>query len=135
MPSVSSPDNEDDGRRRPHFDRADAVLREGNFDYAIEMYIQGLRVDPDNVAAHQRLRRISLQRKAAGGPDLSMLDKLTLKAGRSKLGEMLCAEKLLAYSPADPERLVNFYRAAEAESCGATAAWLAMIIRKFHSEM
>ena len=36
----------------------------GNFDYAIEMYLNGLGIDPENKDAHQALREIALKRKA-----------------------------------------------------------------------
>ena len=42
----------------------------GNYEYAIDMMLQGLGVDPDARAAHQTLRDIALKRKASGGKDL-----------------------------------------------------------------
>ncbi len=50
------------------FDRADQVAETGNWDFAIEMYLEGLRREPDNLQrGHQKLREVSLHRKVQGG--------------------------------------------------------------------
>jgi hypothetical protein len=82
------------------FVRARAMASEDHFEYAIELYLDGLEFDPDNLAAHQALRDVGLQRKAAGGKDLSMLEKVKLrKPARDAAGDLLNTEKLLAYDP------------------------------------
>ena len=93
------------------------------------MYIQGLRFDPDNVDAHQRLRRIALERKARGGRDMSAFDNVKLLAASREIGPMLAAEKLLAYSHGDRGRMVEFLNAAEAGGYAATATWFGAILR------
>src|SRR4051812_6605651 len=59
--------NEGPGKGKAFFDRARTVAATGNFDYAIEMYIQGLNREPLNVAEHQSLRETAMRRKIAGG--------------------------------------------------------------------
>jgi hypothetical protein len=56
----------DDDRKKAQtfFDRGAAVAGTGNFEYAIEMYLQGLALDPESLDAHQALRDIALKRKA-----------------------------------------------------------------------
>ena len=46
------------------FDKARAVGSTGNFEFAIEMYIQGLQIDPENLEGHMELREISMKRMA-----------------------------------------------------------------------
>ena len=69
--SVSLRDIPEEDRRKKlsvFFDRGgNCVADTGNFEYAIEMYIQGLTVDPENIEAHQALRDIAMKRKASGG--------------------------------------------------------------------
>src|SRR5215212_9887637 len=65
---ANAPDpNEGPGKGKPFFDRAKTVADTGNYDYAIDMYIQGLFKEPFNVAEHQALREVSLRRKITGG--------------------------------------------------------------------
>ena len=40
---------EDQKKANVFFQRGQAVANTGNFEYAIEMYMQGLRIDPENV--------------------------------------------------------------------------------------
>ena len=58
------------------FDYGKTVADSGQFDYAIELYIQGLRIDPEAVDQHRARREISLKRKASGGKDLGMMEKM-----------------------------------------------------------
>lgn len=131
MPPQMAPGDDGESRRRPEifFARADTVAQTGNYDYSIELYIQGLRLDPDNVDAHQRLRRIALERKARGGRDMGVLEKSNLLAATRGISPMLAAEKLLAYSPGDRDRMVEFFTAAQAGGFAATSAWFGAILR------
>lgn len=105
---------EDRKKAKSFFDRGSTVAGTGQYDYAIEMFMQGLSIDPDSVEAHQTLRDISLRRKASGGKALGMMDKFKLKKGDDKQN-MLNAEKLLAYEPGSTEHMhammQNAYRA------------------------
>src|SRR5437879_2946337 len=65
------------------FDKGLAVGGAGQFEFAIEMYLQGLTIDPENTEAHQSLRDISIKRKASGGKDLGFMEKMKMKIGRA----------------------------------------------------
>src|SRR6476659_4303444 len=67
---------EDRKKAKAFFDRGGTVAGTGNYDYAIEMYIQGLNLDPEGVEGHQALRDISLRRKAGGGKAIGMLQMM-----------------------------------------------------------
>src|SRR5437660_6255334 len=68
----------DDQRRKAQtfFARGRTVADTGQFEYAIEMFLQGLTIDPEAVDAHKDLRTIALKRKASGGKALGMLERM-----------------------------------------------------------
>lgn len=122
---------EDRRKAQVFFERGKTVADTGNFEYAIEMYIQGLSIDPENTDAHQALREISLKRKASGGKDMGMLDKM--KHG-SKKGDdkatMLNAEKLLAYDPGNTDRMLQVFQGAYRAGFYDTCLWIGPILQK-----
>jgi tetratricopeptide (TPR) repeat protein len=121
-------------RARVFFDRGKTVAGTGNFEYAIEMYIQGLSVDPENVEAHQNLRDISLKRKASGGKDMGMFDKMKLPKAKEEKQALLNAEKLLAYSPGDTDRMLAMCQAAYKAGCYDTVLWIGPILQRANAE-
>ena len=58
--------NEGPGKGKAFFDRARTVAATGNFDFAINMYIEGLFREPFNVEEHKALREVSFKRKLGG---------------------------------------------------------------------
>jgi hypothetical protein len=112
------------------FDKARQLFNAGGHDYAIAMFLQGLMIDPDNVNAHQELRYVSLQRRAAGGKPMGGFEKWKTqpKTAADDKTKMLALEKLLAYEPADLSLLAEFIRHAQAAGFAATAAWAQSIL-------
>jgi hypothetical protein len=107
------------------FARARAMAAEGHFEYAIDLYLDGLKLDPDNVAAHQELRDVGLRRKADGGADLTMLQKVKLrKPAADAVADLLKTEKLLAYDPANLDWLAAALGHAKRANLPATWKWL-----------
>lgn len=125
---------EDRQRAKVFFDRAQTVAGTGNFEYAIEMYIQGLNVDPENLDAHQALREVSLKRKASGGKDMGMIDKMKMPKAKEEKQLMLNAEKLLAYSPGDVSRMLAMVQGAYKAGCYATVLWIGPILQRANQE-
>jgi tetratricopeptide (TPR) repeat protein len=115
------------------FQRARVVAAAGDFDGAIEMFLEGLSIVPDDVAAHAELRELSLKRKAGGGSGLGMFEKLSLRIAFMMAFDprqrMLTAEKLLAYDPLNVNWIVGVALHAKPAGCAATAQWLERIIR------
>ena len=120
----------DDDRRKAQvfFGRGNMVADTANYDYAIEMYISGLAIDSENIDAHQALREISLKRKAEGGKDLGILQKMKLSNKGDDKRNMLNAEKLLAYDPTNKQHMANVLASARAAGFTATAEWIAAIL-------
>ena len=94
------------------------------------MYIQGLNVDPDNVEAHRTLREISLKRKANGGKDMGMFEKMKTPRVTNEKQAMLNAEKLLAYLPSDVGRIRALFDAAQRAGMRETTQWIGTILRR-----
>lgn len=129
---------EDQRKANAFFERGRAVAENGNYDYAIEMYLQGLRVDPENTDAHQALRDIALKRKVSGGKDLGMLDKMKMKSSLGKPKDdkeaMLTSEKLLAYNPGDVGTMLHLTEAAWRAGFYDTALWIGPITQKANED-
>jgi len=106
------------------FQRARAMAAEGHLDYAIDLYLDGLRDDPGNIEAHQALREISLLRKSRGGGDLSTIMKMKLRRpGADAVEDLLNTAKLLAYDPGNIEWIAAAIRHADAAGLMATKQW------------
>jgi len=106
------------------FQRAQAMAAEGHLDYAIDLYLDGLRDDPGNIDAHQALREVALLRNARGGGDLSTIAKMKLRRpGADAVEDMLNIEKLLAYDPNNRDWIAAAIRHADAAGLAATKQW------------
>lgn len=100
------PDNtpqisEGPGKGKAFFDRARTVAESGNYDYAIDMYIEGLNREPQNLVEHEALRDISLRRKIQGGKSGGggLRGSKTYFKGKTPKDAMLNAEYQLAKDP------------------------------------
>src|SRR4030095_9872117 len=115
---------DDRKKAQAFFDKGKSVANAGQFEFAIEMYLQGLNIDPENKEAHQSLREFSLKRKASGGKDLGMFEKMKLKKSSKEDKEnLLNAEKLLAYNPGDTPTMLALAVAAHRAGFYDTAMW------------
>lgn len=113
----------DQKKAQVFFERGKTVANAGQFDYAIEMYLQGLALDPEDVSAHQALREISLKRKASGGKDLGMLAKMKYRYGKDDRDNMIVAERFLSYDPGNTGRMLELTQYAVKSGCYDTAMW------------
>ncbi|MBI1368863.1 MAG: hypothetical protein GC162_09450 [Planctomycetes bacterium] len=92
----------DPRRAQPWFDRGKTVADTGNYDYAIECYISGLKFDPESIRHHEALREVALRRRANGGKPAGMKDQFKHSGGKTSIDKMLNAEFLWAKNPLDP---------------------------------
>lgn len=123
---------EDRKAAKKFFDYAHQVAGTGNFDYAIEMFINGLEKDPEDVAEHQNLREASLKRKASGGKPLGMFAKP--KPSKDDKQNMLNAEKMLAYDPGNLGHMVDLLQNAQRAGCYETVLWIGPILLKANAD-
>ena len=101
-----------EGKARKFFDHAEGAVEKNSLDFAIEMYIGGLRFDPDNMIRHEQLFAVAQRRKAAGGKKAGFKDKKSL--GPSLVDKMLLAEKVWAYDFTDQDNMIDFFSRAVA---------------------
>jgi tetratricopeptide (TPR) repeat protein len=126
---------EEQAKAKTFFERGREVANTGNFDYAIEMFLQGLTIDPENVEAHTELREIALKRKASGGKGLGMMDRLKSKAtGKDEKQNMLQAEKNLAMDPGDTGFMEALLTSAHKAGFFDTVMWIGPILQKANAE-
>ncbi len=111
------------------FERAEQVADTDNFDYAIDMYIEGLRRSPDTLEnGHIALRKISLIRQGKGGKKPSFKDKMKHNGGKTPLDKMLNAELLLAKDPDHLPYAEDMLLASVAGGYARTAEWIAKLV-------
>ena len=111
------------------FSRAEQVAATDNFDYAIDMYIEGLRRAPDALEqGHKPLRHNALIRQGKGGKKPSMMEKMKHSRGKNPLDNMLNAEYLLARDPDNLAFAESMLKAAVAGGYSKTALWIADLL-------
>ncbi len=111
------------------FDRADELARMGNWDFAIEMYIEGIKREPGNVErGHQKLWEAGLNRKTKGGKPAGLMQQLKRRGGKTPLDEMLNAEYLLAKDPGSLSHTETVLKAAKQLDLPAVTKWACDIL-------
>lgn len=126
---------EDRRKAKAFFDRGKAVAGTGNYDYAIEMYLNGLNLDPEAVEAHQDLRDISMKRKASGGKALGMFERMKIKTNtKDDKQNMLNCEKLLAYDPGNTDHMLALMQNAHRAGFWDTCLWIGPILHRANTD-
>jgi len=116
-------------KAKAFFDRAAQLAERNNFDYAINMYIEGLRYDPEALEqGHFPLCEIALRRQGEGGKKPSMIDKVKRLGGKTPLEQMLNAEYLFAKDPDHLPYAEAMLKAAVAGGYNKIAHWIANLI-------
>ena len=127
---------EDQKKAQVFFDRGKTVADSGQYEYAIEMFLQGLSIDPDARDAHQALREISLKRKASGGKALGMFEAMKLKGkGKDEKQNLLNAIKLLSYDPGNTDYMLSVMQNAHKGGFYDTCLWVGPILLQANSQI
>lgn len=88
------------GKGKAFFDQGDQVAETGNWDYAIEMYTEGLRRDPYNMErGHIKLREVAMKRKVQGGKGPGMMEQLKRRGGKNATEKLANASYLMGKDP------------------------------------
>ncbi len=117
------------------FDKGIAVAGTGQYDFAIEMFLSGLLLDPDAVEAHQTLRDISLKRKASGGKSIGFMEGMKLKRGtKDDKQNLINNEKLLASDPGSTDYMVGVLQNALRGGYWDTVLWIGPILQKANAD-
>ena len=111
------------------FERARKAADTENFDYAIEMYLEGIRYDPDALEqGHLRLFELAMKRQGKNGKKPSMVEKMKRMRGKTPLEQMLNAEYLLAKDPDHLPYAEAMLKAAVAGEYRRTVGWITNLI-------
>jgi tetratricopeptide (TPR) repeat protein len=112
------------------FEKAHRAGETGNYDYAIEMYLEGLRVSPEEIVdGHMKLHALALQRKEKGGKGPSMMEKVkAMRRQKDALEQMLSAEYLFTQDPDHLPYAESMLKAAVEGDYKLTAMWIADLL-------
>jgi len=116
-------------KTRAFFEKARKVAETKNFDYAIDMYLEGLRYTPEAIEeGHLPLCELALQRQRRGGKKPTMMERMKRLRGKTPLEQMLNAEYLFAKDPNHLPYAEAMLKAAVAGGYKKTADWIANLI-------
>jgi tetratricopeptide (TPR) repeat protein len=103
-----------------------------SFDYAIDMYLEGLRCNPEALEqGHIELHELALERQVKGGKKPSMAERIRLHGGKTPLEQMINAEYLFAKDPDNLQYTEAVLKGAVAGNYRKTAQWIADLL--FHA--
>ncbi len=126
---MSDTDSKDSGKGKAFFDRADQVAETGNWDFAIELYLEGVQREPENIDhGHQPMRDVSLKRKMQGGKAPGMMEQFKRRPGKDPIKNLLNAEYLLAKEPGSIAYMEQVLKAARALESSGVVNWICDII-------
>jgi tetratricopeptide (TPR) repeat protein len=128
LPGYREIPQEDSVKAARFFDSAKAKASAGQYDYAIELYLNGLSFDPESIDAHKALRDVALKRKASGGKAMGMFEKMKVKSSKDDKQNLLNAEKFLAYDPGERSYMRDMLTAGYRAGCYDTVMWIATVL-------
>ena len=121
--------NQELAKARAFFEKARKAAETNNFDYAIGMYLDGLRYAPDALEeGHLPLCELALHRQGKGGKKPSIVEKVKRLRGKTPLEQMLNAEYLFAKDPEHLPYAEAMLKAAVVSGCQKTAKWIANLV-------
>lgn len=113
------------GKGKAFFDRADQMASTGNWDYAIEMYLEGIAREPGNVErGHKPLRDVAMKRKQQGGKGLGMMESLKYRSGKDPVQNLRNAQYLLSREPGSVAFMEQVLAASVKLELGEVTKWI-----------
>ncbi len=117
------------GKGKAFFERASEIAETGNWDYAIEIYLEGINREPLNVEdGHTPLREVSMNRKVQGGKAPGLMDKLKHRQGKDALENLSNACYLLSKEPGSLTYMGQVLGAARDLGATELISWIAGIL-------
>ncbi|MCJ7729920.1 MAG: tetratricopeptide repeat protein [Sedimentisphaerales bacterium] len=117
------------GKAAAFFASAGEAAEKNSFDYAIDMYLEGLRYEPDALEeGHIKLRELALTRQEKGGKKPTMMERIKRMGGKTALEQMLNAEYLFAKDPGHLPFAEAILKAATAGGYEKTVRWIADLV-------
>jgi len=125
------PDNSDQQNEKAlaFFAKADSLASTGNYDYAIEMYLEGIKSAPDALEkGHLPLRQLALRRQVKGGKKPSMMEKVKRMRSKDHVEQLVNAQYLFSKDPDNISYAESTLKACMAGGYDKTAKWMADIV-------
>jgi tetratricopeptide (TPR) repeat protein len=120
---------QDSAKARAFFERAQKAAEASNFDYAIDMYIEGLHYAPEALEeGHLPLAELARHRQGKGGKKPSMVEKVKHLRGKTPLEQLLNAEYLFTKDPGHLPYAEAMLKTAMEGGYKKTATWIANLI-------
>lgn len=117
------------GKGKAFFERADQVAETGNWDFAIEMYLEGITREPENLErGHKPLRKVALSRKAQGGKAAGMIDQLKRRAVKDPVQTLVNMEYMLSKDPGSVQHMQAVLQAAKKAELPTVVHWISGIL-------
>ncbi|MCD4699631.1 MAG: tetratricopeptide repeat protein [Phycisphaerae bacterium] len=111
------------------FDRGDQVAETGNWDFAIQMYLEGIRREPGNIErGHSPMRNVSLNRKVQGGKPAGFMEAMKRRGGKEPIDVLVNSEFLLAKDPGNVSHMEAVLKAAQKVDQPDVVKWIAHIL-------
>ena len=111
------------------FDRAAEVAMTNNFDYAMELYRDGIKWDPDALdQGHKPLLEIGRKRKAGGGKGVGMMDMAHARKVKEPNEKLSWAAFFLAKEPDSTKYLESVLQNAIKVGATRTAKWSGILL-------
>jgi len=121
--------SENSAKAMAFFDKAQKAAEKNNFDYAIEMYLEGLKYSPEALEeGHLPLCELALHRQGKGGKKPSMMERVKHLRGKTPLEQLINAEYLFARDPEHVPYAEAMLKAAVDGDYTRTGKWIANLI-------
>ena len=125
---IATPEGVERGRRLfAHAKRAEETR---NYDYAVELYVQGLEYWPDAIEEGlKKLRVVATARKNAGGKPASFMMKRKLApSGKNAAADLNRALHVFALDPTDLASMEQVLELSQKAKCDRVAQWMCPIV-------
>ncbi len=118
------------GKGKAFFDHGDQSAEISKWDYAIKMYLEGLRREPTNLErGHKKLREIGLKRKLTGGKPAGMFNTFKSEKGENPdVESLLKVEYQFAMDPGNVSHMMSLAKAIEKLGDKACTKWILDIL-------
>lgn len=111
------------------FDRAGEVALTNNYDYALDLYRDGLKWHPDALEeGHKPLLETGRRRRQSGGKGPDWGDQSNVRKARGDNEKMAWAAYMLAKDPENPKYMEALMQAAAKVNARKAARWAAVML-------
>ncbi|OXU14266.1 tetratricopeptide repeat protein [Sedimentisphaera salicampi] len=114
---------------RAFFNRAEEVASVDNYDYAVELYIEGIRRWPEAVEeGHKPLRKLALLRQADGGKKPGIKERFSKTSFKDPVEELTHAEYLFSKDPENVGYAEMIIKAARKGGFNEVLEWISKLL-------